>query len=126
MAKQALIFLVDDDASARKGMARFLSISGHDVQTYESVMDFVEHRVPGENSCLVLDARMPGKSVTELQAKFPDTFRNLPIIVISADDGPEIRQEALEMNAVSFFRKPVDGPALLDAIDWALERKIKN
>jgi FixJ family two-component response regulator len=25
------------------------------------------------------------------------------------------------MNAAGFFRKPVDGPALLDAIKWALQ-----
>ena len=126
MAKQALIYLVDDDASARKGMARFLSISGHEVQTYESAMEFVEHMVPAENSCLVLDARMPGKSATTLRTEFPEKFSNLPIIVVSADDGPETRQKASEMNAISFFRKPVDGTALLDAIEWALERKIKN
>lgn len=118
--------MVDDDASARKGMARFLSISGHDVQTYESVMEFVEHMVPAENSCLVLDAHMPGKSATQLRAEFPDKFRNIPIIVVSADDGPETREKALALNAVSFFRKPVDGTALLDAIEWAMERKIKN
>ncbi len=118
--------MVDDDASARKGMARFLSISGHEVQTYESAMEFVEHMVPAENSCLVLDARMPGKSATRLRAEFPDKFRNIPIIVVSADDGPETRQQAVALNAASFFRKPVDGAALLDAIDWAMERKIKN
>ena len=126
MAKQALIYLVDDDASARKGMARYLSVAGHEVQTYESAMDFVEHMVPGENVCLVLDARMPGKSATQLQAELPDKFRNLPIIIVSADDGPETRRKALELNAVSFFRKPVDGAALLDAIEWALDTVKKD
>jgi FixJ family two-component response regulator len=27
---------------------------------------------------------------------------------------------AQELNAVGFFRKPVDGTALLDAVNWAL------
>lgn len=126
MAKQALIYLVDDDASVRRGLARFLRVSGHEVQTYESALEFVEHMVPAENRCLVLDARMPGKSVTQLRAEFPDKFRNLPIIVISGDDTPESRRKVLELNPVNFFRKPVDGTALLDTIEWALERKIKN
>lgn len=126
MAKQALIYLVDDDRSARNGMARFLSVAGHEVQTYESATDFVERIVPAENGCLVLDARMPGKSATQLQAEFPDKFRNLPIIIVSADDGPETRRKALELNAVSFFRKPVDGAALLDAIEWALDTVKKD
>ena len=126
MKNQALVYLVDDDASARNGMARFLRISGHEVQSYESATGFVEHMVPAENSCLVLDACMPGKSATQLQAEFPDKFRNLPIIIVSADDGPETRRKALELNAVSFFRKPVDGAALLDAIEWALDTVKKD
>ena len=125
MNNQALVYLVDDDASARNGMARFLRISGHEVQTYESATDFVEHMVPAENSCLVLDARMPGKSATQLKAEFPDKFRNLPIIIVSADEGQESRRKALELNAVTLFRKPVDGAALLDAIEWAID-KVKN
>ena len=34
--------------------------------------------------------------------------------------GQKTRRKAEEMKAVGFFRKPVDGTALLDAIDWAL------
>ena len=68
---------------------------------------------------------MPGKSATQLKAEFPDKFENLPIIIVSADDGPETRRNALKLNAITLFRKPVDGPALLDAINWALET-VKN
>jgi FixJ family two-component response regulator len=30
------------------------------------------------------------------------------------------------MQAVGFFRKPVDGTALIDAIEWALRSKTSN
>jgi FixJ family two-component response regulator len=30
------------------------------------------------------------------------------------------------MNAAAFFRKPVDGSALLDAIDWAVRWNLAN
>jgi DNA-binding NarL/FixJ family response regulator len=43
------------------------------------------------------------------------------LIFVTADDDPEIRSKAKRMKAAGFFHKPVDGPALLDAIDWALE-----
>ena len=36
-------------------------------------------------------------------------------------DDNESRKKALAVNAVGFFRKPVDGSALLDAIDWVLK-----
>jgi FixJ family two-component response regulator len=46
---------------------------------------------------------------------------NVPVIVVSGDDDQATRRNAARMNAVSFFRKPVDGTALLDAVSWALK-----
>jgi FixJ family two-component response regulator len=44
----------------------------------------------------------------------------IPVVVISASDDAQIRERARELGAVSFFRKPVDDQALLDAIWWAI------
>ena len=44
----------------------------------------------------------------------------LPIIVVTADDDLATRHKAQQLKASAFFHKPVDGSALLDAIDWAL------
>ena len=47
---------------------------------------------------------------------------HLPVIVVSASDDEPIREHVRELGAVSFFRKPVDDQALLDAIWWAISR----
>ena len=114
------VFVVDDDSSARGGLVRLLRTAGHDTRGFGSADQFLEEVVPEASDCLVLDARMPGMSGEELQAELQRRGIRLPIIVISADDDSETRQNALQMKAAAFFRKPVDGPALLDAIDWAL------
>jgi len=114
------MFVVDDDPSARNGLVRLLRTAGHDTHGFESAEQFLEEVVPEASDCLVLDARMPGMSGVELQAELQRRDFRLPIIVISADDDLATRQKALRMDAAAFFRKPVDGPALLDAIDWAL------
>ena len=41
--------------------------------------------------------------------------------VILINDNSKIRLRAHEMKAVGFFRKPIDGIALIDAIDWAIQ-----
>ena len=120
MARARTIFLVDDDWSARSGLARLLRAAGHDVRSFASADEFLEALPPETTGCLVLDARMPGLSGEELQAELKARGLHLPTIVITADDDPEIRQKAEKIKAAGFFRKPVDGTALLDAVNWAL------
>lgn len=120
MQKTNLVFLVDDDPSARKGLARLLRTAGHDVRDFASANEFLDAINFEVCGCLVLDLRMPGLSGEELQEELKARGVHLSIIVVTADDNPETRRKAQEMKAAGFYRKPVDGPALLDAIDWTL------
>lgn len=120
MTEAHLIFLIDDDPSARSGLSRLLRTAGHDVHAFASADEFLDALEPEVSGCLVLDARMPGLSGEELYAELQARGISLPIIVVTADDDPAIRHKAQQLKAVAFFHKPVDGSALLDAIDWAL------
>ncbi len=118
--KENRVFVVDDDPSARNGIARLLRVAGHNVLTFASANEFLDALSSEGSGCVVLDARMPGLSGEELQAELLLRGINLSIIVVTGDDDPETKRKAMEMKAAGFFRKPVDGTALLDAIDWAL------
>ena len=120
MARDDTIYVVDDDASARHGLARLLRAGGYRVREAESAQKFLDCLDPEPAGCVVLDARMPGMTGEELQQALTDRGICLPLIFVTADDDPEVRRRALRMRAASFFRKPVDGTALLDAIAWAL------
>ena len=113
--------MVDDDASARNGLARLLRTAGYDVRDFASADDFLEGLDPDVSGCLVLDARMPGLTGEELLVELNVRGIHLSIIVVTGDDDSETRKKAKMMKAAGFFRKPVDGPALLDAINWALQ-----
>ncbi|MCK4785353.1 MAG: response regulator [Desulfobacteraceae bacterium] len=113
-------FVVDDDSSARNGLARLLRTAGHDVRDFASSDDFLDALDPEVSGCVVLDARMPGLSGEELQAELKARGVHLTIIVVTGDDDPETKWKAEEMKVAGFFRKPVDGMALLDAIHWTL------
>jgi FixJ family two-component response regulator len=126
MVKSRLVFVVDDDDSARRGITRLLRTAGHDVRSFSSANEFLDAFDPEIFGCMVLDARMPGMSGEELQAELKTRGVRLPIIVVSADDDPRTRRSAHRMNAAAFFRKPVDGAALLDAIDWAFRWNLAN
>jgi FixJ family two-component response regulator len=120
MSGTGLVFVVDDDSSARRGLTRLLSAAGYDVHGYASADEFIGDLDPGASGCLILDARMPGLSSEALCTELEARGACLPIIFVTADDDPATRLRAQKMGAAAFFRKPVDGTALLDAVAWAL------
>lgn len=114
------VFVVDADQSARSGLARLLRAAGYAVREFASA-DEIQNARGGEISgCVVLDADSCRPPSDEWLANSLARGATPPIIVVAIDDGAEIKRRAQQMNAVGFFRKPVDGTALLDAIDWAL------
>lgn len=115
------VIVIDEDPSVRKGLIRLLSRTGYKVSQFTSLDDFMDTIKPGLCGCIVLDSRIPGLSEMDLQAEFKKHGICLPIIIISADDDSKTRQRAREMNAAGFFRKPIDGTALIDAINWAVQ-----
>ena len=120
------VFVVDDDPSARHGLVRLLCAAGHNVRNYASMEDFLGSLESSACGCLVLDANLPGTSGKELLAEVEARDADLSIIIISAKDDRATKRKSWEMKAVGFFRKPVDGTALIDAIEWALRAKTRN
>jgi FixJ family two-component response regulator len=115
------VLVVDDDCSARRGLERLLRSAGFEVETFDSVSTFCGAPLPSGPACLVLDATMPGTSRERVSRLGKRTGPTLPVIFVTASDEPAAKEMARSIGAVGFFHKPVDGPALLDAIAWALE-----
>ena len=120
------VIVIDDDPSVRKGLVRLLSNAGYNVSQFTSLNDFMDTIKPGLSGCIVMDFGIPGLSEKDLQAELKKHGLCLPVIIISADDDSKTRQRAYEMRAEGFFRKPIDGTALIDAIDWAIQSRKRN
>ena len=117
------IYLIDDDSSARRGLIRLLLAGGYKVSAYPSSDALLEIPITDKNACLVIDAGTLSLSEIDLHAELKKKALQLPVIFVSTDDNEKNRKKARAFNAAGYFRKPVDGPALFDAIAWALEVK---
>jgi FixJ family two-component response regulator len=115
-----MVYVVDGDESTRKALAGLLGSANLDVEAFSSADEFLKSPRQKGNSCILIDIRMPGPAGSDLQQKLAADDIRIPIIVISASDEGAVREEARKLGAVSFFRKPVDDQALLDAIWWAI------
>jgi FixJ family two-component response regulator len=118
--KRSLIYVIDDDASVRKAFGRLLRSANLDAETFSSAEEFLSSPKQKENACIIIDIRMPGLSGFDLQQRLSSEGTKIPVIVISASDDLETREHAKELGAISFFRKPIDDQALLDAVWWAI------
>ena len=115
-----LIYVVDDDASARQAMEMLLISANMEVQAFERAEDLLKCMRREDRACLIADIKMKGLDGLELQQKLAESAIKIPVIFLTALDSNETRQQAKQAGAVGYFRKPVDDQALLDIIQWTL------
>jgi len=120
---RATVFLVDDDASVRRALARLIKSAGHQVQAFASAQEFLGTPAGVEaTGCLVLDVRMPGLTGMDLQRELQSKNHNLPIVFITGHGDIPMSVKAMKAGAVDFLPKPVKDTDLLRAIEQALAR----
>ena len=113
------MYVIDDDASVRKAFARLLQSAYFECETFSCPEEFLAGPRQETNACIIVDIRMPGSTGFDLQQELVKRGVRLPVIVVSASDDGQVREYAPELGAASFFRKPVDDQAVIDAISWA-------
>ena len=122
--RSSRVLVVDDDPSPRDGLLRLLNAAGYDARGFESAEEMLRtiDRESGFIGCIILDSRLRGFSGVDLHRELMARGLTAPVIVLTADAGPGPTRMARDLEAAGFFCKPVDGPALLDAIEWALSK----
>ena len=116
------VFVVDDDPSVRKSMARLLDAAGFQSETFASAEEFLEREPYKGAGCIILDIRMPGLTGIDLQNEINKADCPLPIIFITGHGTIPVGVTAMKKGAVDFLAKPVDSDALLGAVTQAIER----
>ena len=122
----ALVFVVDDDASVRKSLARLVKAAGYEAETFASVRDFLARRSYYGPCCLVLDVRMPGLTGLDLQEALRAAGQRLSIVFITGYRDVPASVKAMKGGAVDFLTKPVDEGTLLAAIQQAVARTLAD
>jgi FixJ family two-component response regulator len=117
----AVIYVVDDDPSVRRGLTRLLKAAGFKVRAFASGNEFLEYGKPTENDCVVADVHMPGLNGLELQQALLADDLFVPIILMTGRDDQGARTAARASGAAGFFTKPFDDQALIDTIKFAMQ-----
>jgi len=118
----AVIAIVDDDASVRRGLQRLIRSAGWKAETFASAQEFLSRPRAEALSCLVLDLQLPGLSGLDLQKRMAEVGLEIPIVFLTGHGSIPASVQAMKAGAIEFLTKPVDEQDLLKAIQEAIER----
>lgn len=117
-----IIHIVDDDPSLLRALARRLAAAGFRVETFGSATEFLLQRRPYAIGCVVMDLHMPGLNGLDLQGLLAVEGCALPVVFLSGQGDIPSSVRAMKQGAVDFLTKPVQGEALIEAVQRALEQ----
>lgn len=130
-ANEPIVYVIDDDESARHSLEFLLDVAGIRVRSFASADAFLKSSPPLSGASVVTDVRMPGTSGVELAEKLQQSDAAVPVIVITGHADVPLAIQAMKAGAADFIEKPFDEETMLSAIHKALtvstgEEQIRN
>ena len=125
-APNALVFLIDDDASVRKGVSRLLRSAGYKSESFESASDFLQREQHPGPACLIVDVRMPGINGMDLQETLIQRRREEQLVFITGHGDISMCAQAMKAGAADFLPKPFRSDELLQCVERALIRSAEQ
>lgn len=122
--ESALVFIVDDEPSARQILE--LEVS--------SAWGFATRQFSDAESCLaalddnpdliLLDIGLPGMSGVEALRKIKEQCPDVPVIMLSAQESVDVAVNALKLGAHDYYTKPPDIPRFEASVRIAIQMRM--
>ena len=115
------IVVAEENALAAAAVGRTLRAAGFDVLEAVDGPSAFELCMSHAPSLVIIDYRMSGSSGAKM-AQHIATRMLVPVVLMSADTGETIVQEAIAAGVTGFLAKPVEARQLLPMVHIALQR----
>lgn len=110
------IAVIDDDLRVLESLVNLLASFGYSAESFKSAEQFLESDAISRTSCIITDVEMRQMSGLGLLQFLKNSRSAVPVIIITGKPSARSEEFYLENGAVGFFRKPVDGDALVELI----------
>jgi len=121
-SSERIIAVIDDNERVRESLHNLLASYAYKAEAFASAELFLASDGPSRSNCIIADIQMRKRQMTglELLERVRSSQPKVPVIIITGR--PSSRSEAfyLDKGANGFFRKPIDGQALMASIDHLL------
>lgn len=112
------LMMADDHAIMRSGLKQILALATDIMIECEATngAEVLQHARNGNLDLLLLDMSMPGTSGADLIARVRSFREDLPILVLSMHNEPQVVVSAFKAGASGYLTKDSEPEKLLDAI----------
>jgi CheY-like chemotaxis protein len=124
MRHKEVFLVVEDFEDSRFMMRRLLEMAGHTVLEATDGEQAIELALERHPDVILMDLSLPkldGLAATKRIRERRD-LKHVPILAVSAHDGPESRAAALEAGCNDYVTKPIDFDQLKEVIDRFLPK----
>jgi DNA-binding NtrC family response regulator len=122
-AARGRVLVVDDETSARMGLATLLRDAGFEVDSAEDGETALESLRATAPDVLVTDLHMPGLDGIQLLEQAREAIPELIVVLVTGFADVDTAIRAMRLGAEHYLTKPVQLDELLVVIDRALERR---
>jgi FixJ family two-component response regulator len=116
------IAVIDDDLRVLESLINLLASCGYKAEGYCSAEEFLESGGLQKSSCVITDVEMRQMNGLGLLHYIKSSANPLPVVIITGKPSEKSESFYIEKGAVGFFRKPVDGDALVDLLKGVCKR----
>lgn len=122
--RPATAMVVDDSITMRKASGNLLKRLGFEVMTARDGVDALSQLHEQKPDIILLDVEMPRMDGFEFASivRNDDSFRHLPIIMITSRTGQKHRDRAMEIGVNAYLGKPYQEEELLNEMQRLLPR----
>jgi FixJ family two-component response regulator len=111
------IAVIDDNDRVLESLHNLLASCGYKAETYSSAELFLTSGALSRTSCIITDVEMRRMSGLGLLQHVRSRQSDVPVIIITGKPSDNSETFYLDRGANGFFRKPIDGDALLTLIN---------
>ena len=111
-----IVLVVDDDPGMLKAVQRLLRQHAYEPILFSSAQAFKNHSDIEKAACVILDINLPDGSGIELREDLKAAGVSVPVIYITGNANPNVREAALASGCMAFLTKPFSAQELIEPL----------
>jgi len=111
-----IVLVVDDDPGMLTAVRRLLRAHACESILFSSAQAFRNHADIDEAACVILDLDLPDGSGIELGHDLKVAGVSVPVIYITGNETPVLREAAVASGCVAFLTKPFSAQELIEPL----------